>query len=424
MKKINNLLIICLLIFSLACKKDNEAPETGTLKGVVSDAVTAANLENAQIIIFNSDSNTPVKSLATGADGNYQADLSPGSYYLKIYKQGYDNVPPRNISPIPFTVIVGSEINNPVEMNLSTVQNGGSITGKISENGTGVAGVLVVGEKDGVGFSAVSNDEGVYYLNNLPAGTYHIKGWISGYESEQFPVTVNAPSAAEQNIALTKGATGSVSGTISFLATTALETDVSLTHPITEEAIPGLNTLTSSSYTIKNVPSGNYLARATYKNDERVVDPDWIIKFGEPFVEVGTTEATRNFSLTNSVKLVEPTNVASTTIPVVIASSTPVFQWTAYSSANDYVIEVSDANGNVIWGGFDYSQDIPAKKVIIPSSQTSIEFNADNSATKELVPGRVYRWKIYSSKNDNQAASGWRLISVSEDQLGLFTIAK
>lgn len=116
--------------------------------------------------------------------------------------------------------------------------------------------------------------------------------------------------------------------------------------------------------------------------------------------------------------------MAMNTVPNEITSSTPTFSWQPYPSASDYVIEVSDASGNIIWGGIDRSQSIPLKKVIVPGSQTSIAFNAYGSASKPLEPGKVYRWKVYVSKEDKQSASGWRLISVSEDQLGLIKIAK
>lgn len=424
MKKINFIILISFLFAAWGCNKDDAEPTTGIVKGIVTDAGTAATLADVRIIIFESNSNSPVASMSTGADGAYAADLLPGSYYLKLYKQGYDHVPPRNISPIPFTVSLNGELDNPVSMNASEIQNAGFIQGKVQESEKGVAGVLVVGEKDGKGFSTISDAAGEFFLFNLPAGSYTLKAWVAGYESEVKSASVTTGTGTTQNLSLSKGAAGSVTGTLTFLASTALEVDVSLTHPLTEEAIPGLNTKTSADYSIENVPAGLYLARASYQNDERVVDPDWIVKFGEPLVEVGGGQISRNFSLTNSVTLNAPTNQANSIIPVEVSESTPSFSWTPYSSANDYVIEVSDASGNVIWGGIDYTQTIPEKKVIIPSSQTSVDFNFDGSATKSLEPGKVYRWKVYASKDDRQADSGWRLISVSEDQLGLIKIAQ
>jgi hypothetical protein len=100
------------------------------------------------------------------------------------------------------------------------------------------------------------------------------------------------------------------------------------------------------------------------------------------------------------------------------------FAWNPYSSTTDYVIEVMDADtGNVIWGGFTgMGTATPAKNIVIPSSQTSIAYNSDGLATAPLVVGKTYRWRIYASKDDAKSATGWSLISMSEDQMGLITI--
>ena len=81
-----------------------------------------------------------------------------------------------------------------------------------------------------------------------------------------------------------------------------------------------------------------------------------------------------------------------------------------------------NSQGNVIWGGF--ANNWTVRKVLIPASETSILFNADSAATEALALGRVYRWRIYASKNDNQEPLGWKLISVSEDQRGLVRISQ
>ena len=156
------------------------------------------------------------------------------------------------------------------------------------------------------------------------------------------------------------------------------------------------------------------------------MDPDRIAKFGEPVVTVSggaSTPSTLTFDVTGPVTLNAPTNLLSTTVPVV-ASSKPTFQWAPYSSTSDYVIEVMDAStGQIVWGGFDKSGALPAKKISIPSSQTSIEYNADAKATiNNLVPGKIYRWRVYASKNDQNSPTGWTLISTSEDQVGLIKI--
>lgn len=124
---------------------------------------------------------------------------------------------------------------------------------------------------------------------------------------------------------------------------------------------------------------------------------------------------------TSAVILKTPTNEMSTTVPVA-TSATPTFQWTAYASTSDYVIEVTDAStGSVVWGGFTNNGGAIAKKIIIPSNTTSIIYNADGNATSDLISGKVYRWRIFASKNNVQSGS-WNLIAASEDQEGLIKV--
>lgn len=151
-----------------------------------------------------------------------------------------------------------------------------------------------------------------------------------------------------------------------------------------------------------------------------MMDPDWIVKFGEPFVTVASNTVTRDFSVTGAINVISPTNAPTSTFPLEITTTTPTFQWDTYPSTTDYVIEVRDANGSLIWGGF--STDWTTKNIVIPSSQQSIVYNSDGNATESLAAGKTYRWRIYASK-DVGGGPSWDLISVSEEQMGLFIIA-
>ncbi|MEN8203153.1 MAG: carboxypeptidase regulatory-like domain-containing protein, partial [Bacteroidota bacterium] len=174
------------------------------------------------------------------------------------------------------------------------------------------------------------------------------------------------------------------------------------------------------NYSISNVPDGTYLGRASFANDDNVMDPDWIVKNGEPYITVDGADNILNFSVTNAIPLLSPTNESISVSPVDIPIGTAIFRWAPYPSATEYVIEVMDANSRVIWGGF--SEDWSTRNVVVPSSQTEIVFNSDNTASETLIPGKIYRWKLYASKDDRQSTTGWRLISASEDQMGLFSI--
>lgn len=420
--------VVLLNALFLSCSKDDPEPATGKLTGTVADALTSAALAGVNVIVFSADDNAPTgTTLITDASGNYEAELAPGNYYSKFYKQSYNSVPPAGMEAVAFTIVSGSAIDQPAEMFPSSVLNGGFISGKVTSGSSAVGGVLVVATANEQAFSSVTDKDGAYVIFNVPAGTYSVKGFVAGMNSDVASAVVNSNTESSGiDVALTTGASGSLTGSIKNLATGNLDVDISLVHPLTKETIPGLTTKSSNlNYTITNIPDGIYFARATFRNDQRVMDPDRIAKFGEPQVEfIGGNSAELAFDITGSVTVNSPSNEATTNQPIEVTSTTPTFQWAAYSSTSDYVIEVIDATtGTVVWGGFDKSGENPVKNIVIPSSQTSIQFNSDgNAAIAELVPGRIYRWRVFASKNDQNSTTGWTLISASEDQLGLIKV--
>jgi hypothetical protein len=357
-----------------------------------------------------------------GNDGSFGIEIDPGTYFLKFSKQGYEELPPKDISPLPLGILTGQVTDYSVQMFKSAIINGGGLSGKVVANGTGLPGVLVVAESGADGFSAGTDVSGNYAIYNVPANSYTVKAWYSDHNSTEANVTVIAGTEQSNvDLTLTQGVTGAVTGQISFLATTNAEVDVALLNPLSRETIPGLSVMTvGQDFTIQNVPDGTYLARATYRNDGKVVDPDWIIKNGEPYVTVSGGSVSRDFSVTGAVELLSPTNSPMSTQPVDVSGSGLTFSWASYSSTDGYVIEVTGQNGSVIWGGF--TNNWTAKRITIPKTQTSVQFNSDSTATEGLAVGKIYRWKIYASKDDLGEPTGWKLISVSEDQRGLIRI--
>ena len=427
MKKTKVLIIIFVGLFLCqACSKSSSSPSTTSSKGTLSGSITSSSSQSvsgASIIVFNANTNLPVGTISTGANGSYTVQLDSGSYYVKIYAQGYQSIPLRGFSAVPFTVVANNITNINYQMNTLQVTNAGFISGKAATNsGSPLAGVLVVAHSGTAGYSSVTDNSGNYTIYNVPAGSYSVQGFIASYNSDSVSATVTSGSTpATANLALTSGSPGSITGNITFLATTNKDVDISIINPYTRESIPGLTTMTSGgSYTLSNVPNGNYIARATYRNDTLVMDPDWLLKNGEPAVTIAGSSTTRNFSVTGSVQLSSPTNSPSATIPTKISGTTPTFSWAAYPSTSDYAVEVSDENGNVIWGGFTGNGATITRNVTVPASQTSIVYNSDNSAKQPLQPGHFYRWRIYACKNVVGTPS-WKLISVSEDQMGLIT---
>lgn len=422
-KRITGLAVLALALQAGCSKDEPTAPSpTGVLAGRVTDAASATALSSVRIAVFNALTNNPVGVSSTAGDGSFRFDLPPASYYLKLARQGYDPVPPLDITPLPIAVTAGATTDNSVQMFRSSVANGGAITGRVTSDGNPKAGVLVVAASGTTSSSALSDLSGDYFIYNLPPDTYTVSAWVAGYTSTTSTLAVAAGS--EQigvNMTLTSGQLGTVSGHITFLATGNAEVDVALLNPATREVVPGLTTVTSGgNYSVSNVPFGTYLARATYRNDGKVMDPDWIIKNGEPFVSVASANVTRDFSVTGGALLTAPTNPMADTRPVDVKLSGLAFTWSSYSSADNYVIEVTNQNGKVIWGGFNNNWTV--RKVLLPKTQTTVAFNSDSTAVEPLVVGKVYRWKVYVSKNDSQESLGWKLISASEDQQGMVKI--
>ncbi|QCK14755.1 carboxypeptidase-like regulatory domain-containing protein [Mangrovivirga cuniculi] len=416
-------------VFISSCSDDEEeAPTTGTLMGMVTDGSTQTAIEGASVVIYDANTNSPVLTLTTDVDGNYTTELDPGSYFTKVSAQGYLANPPAGISAVPFDITVGVETENNVVLFPNDQTGLGYISGSVTEGSNPVAGVLVIAEAGDIAYSAITDEEGNYTIYNVAAGSYSINGWIAGYNSQTETASVTADTeTTDVNVSLTSGASGELSGMVTNLAAENKDVDVALVHPITKETLPGLTGFTQDGqYLITNIPNGTYIGRASYANDQRVMDPDRIFKFGEPTVEITGVATELDFDITGSVQVSSPSNELSSTIPVEITNTTPEFSWVAYSSTSDYVIEVTEAaTGNVIWGGFDTTGELPVKNISIPSSQRSITYNSDGNATvPALEPGKVYRWRVYASKDDNNSTTGWTLISASEDQMGLIKIVE
>jgi hypothetical protein len=426
--------VLVIFLSLSSCSKDDPKPTTGTISGKVTDVITSAELPEAKVIVFSASDQSPVSTATTNADGDYSVKVPGGNYFLKFYKQGYESVPPRGMEAIPFEVVVGQTSTQDAQMTASSVTNAGYITGKVSSGSEGMAGVLVTAEGNEAAYSAVSDTDGNYTIFNVAAGTYEVKGWIAEYSSSLAPASVTSNTATNNvNVTLTNDAAGTVSGSFKVISQTSITTppttmDIALLHPITRETVPGLSQnvpyASSLNYSFSDVPDGTYIVRATFSNDYIVIDPDYIVKFGDYTVTVTSGTASPSpldIVSTSAVTLTSPTNAMTTTVPVV-SSATPTFQWAAYPSTSDYVIEVTDAStGNVVWGGFTNNGGTLTKNITIPSNTTTIAYNSDGTATSQLIPGKIYRWRVFASKNNNQTNS-WNLISMSEDQMGLIKI--
>ena len=394
-------------------------PPTIVISGtVVSAADSLVLVDKAQVTLVNIETQqNEVDPVVTDVNSFYTFTVPPGSYEVRVSAQGYKPSPVDGISGIPVTQTATFDVA------LETIDPG--IYGSLKLHLVGYSktnGALVILNDPATGdnYTGVTSVTGDLMMYNIPVavGDYSITIKSLGHETYTSLVSISdGVETMIDNITLTTINGFTVSGTVTFLAVENGEVDVSLTDQETGVVIPGTNVNTiNTNYSIDSVAPGDYFIRATFTIDGYVVDPDSIVKHGEPVVNVVAANLVdQNIDVTGAVILSSPIVPADGT-PVEINSLTPTLSWAAYSSASDYVVEVRDVNGNVIWGGFS-TDGLLTKRVNTPAGTTSIVY-----AGIALENGKIYRWKVYASKDDVKEATGWKLISASEEAQGAFKV--
>ena len=423
---VSSLIILTGLI---GCSEDTpvepplEPPPSTSIDIVVRSSNDSSSIANANVVLYNANSGESVSRVFSGSNGTAKfEDLSSGNYYVRISAQGFNDVPQGSVSPVPFSVSSGQTFTQTYYMN---VLQGtfGKIDGTINPN---LAGFLIVAKSSGMNseYHTNSGPDGYFVLFNVPYELYEVDAIKSGYQSANQPqvtLTSGSSSATVQiNVNQITGST--LTGKVTFLAVENGIVDISLLDKISHTVVNGLTAMIDSSrnYVINNIPAGEYIAWASYENDGYVMDPDWIFKNpGALNVSFSTdTSKVRDFSVTGATTIISPTNPPGEITPALAASLFPTFQWNAYSQTKEYIVEVRDINGNLIWGGFTESGEIRHSQ--IPKEWNSVEFNFDGSASSQLQPGNIYQWRLYA--DDDATSDVQTLLSSSEDLMGLFRV--
>ncbi|MBE0570386.1 MAG: carboxypeptidase regulatory-like domain-containing protein [Ignavibacteriaceae bacterium] len=416
-------LVILVSMISFQCSDDNSTEPTPptTIRIVVKSAADSSAISGANVVLYNANSGESISREFSASDGiaTFQASLS-GNFYVRISAQSFKELPEGSVSPVPFSVSSGGTTTQTYYMN-ALPGTFGKIDGTVNPH---LSGFLIVATSSGLNteYHTYSGPDGYFVLFNVPFNTYNLDAIKSGYQSTNQPqVTLASGSASatvEINVNQITGST--LTGKVTFLASQNAIVDISLLDKISYSVVNGLTTVidTSRNYSINNIPAGEYVAWASYENDGYVMDPDWIYKNpGALFVSfAGDSSKVRDFSVTDAITIISPTNPPAEIIPALADSSIPTFSWNAYPQTKEYIIEVRDINGNLVWGGFKPNGEI--RHTQIPKEWTSVEFNFDGSALSPLQSGSIYQWRLYS--DDDAAAGVQTLLSASEDLMGLF----
>lgn len=416
-------IIILLSLISFQCSDDNstQPPPPTIIKIVVKSASDSTVIAGANVVLYDANTGESVSRNFSGNDGvaNFENSFG-GNYYVRISAQGYKEVPEGSVSPVPFSVSSGKTTSQTYFMSILT-GTFGKIEGTVNPQ---LSGFLIVAKSSGMNseYHTYSGPNGYFILFNVPFETYMVDAIKSGYQSINQPqVTLSSgSSSATVQIDVNQITGSTLTGKVTFLASQNAIVDISLLDKISNSVVNGLTTMidTSRNYLINNIPAREYIAWASYENDGYVMDPDWIFKNpGALFVSfAGDSSKVRDFSVTDAITIVSPTNPPGEIIPAVADSVIPTFRWNAYPQTKEYIIEVKDINGNIIWGGFKENGEI--RHAQIPKEWNSVEYNFDGSALIQLQPGNIYQWRIYS--DDDATQNVQTLLSSSEDLMGLF----
>jgi len=361
-------LLLSLILSSMLfyqCNEDSSVePDPPTaIQVIVKSSADSSVIAGANVVLYNANTGESVSRTFSGNDGIAKLDnISAGNFYSRISAQGFNEVPRGSVSPVPFSVPSGQTFSQTYYMD-ELQGTFGKIEGTVIPN---LSGFLIVATSSGMNteYHTYSGPDGYFVLFNVPYNSYEVDAIKSGYQSASQPqVTLSSGSSSatvQINVNQITGST--LTGKVTFLAAENGIVDISLLDKISYSVVNGLTAMidTSRNYAINNIPAGEYIAWASYENDDYVMDPDWIFKNLGALNVSFTTDSSkvRDFSITDAITIISPTNPSDSIIPALANSVVPTFYWNAYPQTKEYIIEVRDINGNLIWGGFTASGEI------------------------------------------------------------------
>lgn len=425
--------LMAMATYLAACGGDDPVeppppPKPTALRVIVRSAADSTFVQDSNVVLYQADTREALLRAMTDANGTVIFPVGTGDYYLNISAQGFEPIPPENISPIPFFVAAEETTLQDISLDaLESAGDAGYVLGYV-EPAINNFLILLESQASQQKYATVSGPDGVFVAFNLPYATYAVDALKSGYQMDDaVSASISAGAAVDTVRVGVSEYTGSVlTGSVTFLASENSVVDITLLDPDTRSVVPGLAVMNDEgnlTYRISGIPDGSYLAWASLKNDGYVIDPDWLFKNPGGLDITFTTSETAglNFSVTDVITPLSPTNPAEVTSPAMADSTVPTFRWAAYPSAQEYFIEVRDLSGEVLWGGFE--ADGTVNHGYIGPAVLSVEYNFDDQpGAPPLEPGEIYQWQVWADKGTHFDSFVEQLISSSEDLRGVFRI--
>lgn len=221
-------------------------PQVGTVTGIVFDnfsqPVVGATLTVAGTNI----------TATTDADGRYTlSDVPVGTQTLNVSATGLRS------AQATVNVIANETIYKDIYLQTPTGTVRGTVRNAANNQPIAGASILVGIPFGAVFYSAFTDANGNYVLNDIPAGRLTIYAGADGFTAAQATTTVVANATTTQDFALTPEGGGATTGTITGVVRNAANNQPVSGVVIT---VAGTNLSTTSgadgSYTLSNVPAG------------------------------------------------------------------------------------------------------------------------------------------------------------------------
>jgi hypothetical protein len=394
------------------------------VRGSVFDLADDGVIEGARLVALDANGAARSGVAVSGVDGAYLLHVSAardaeglpsGQVTLRADAAGYQSFPGgvRQALPIDLgtaTLVDGryqvASVQTDVGLLALQTSAAGRIHGHVEVGDH--TGVLVVAESDGAVVTAVADRDGDYVIFNVPDGSYQVQGYVRGLVYAPTSAEVSGGSDELADLDLVGEATSTVTGQLQFPdAGGAGSTSVILVVAATfSEALgrgetpAGLRLAdVTGDFTLEGVPPGRYAVLAAFENDGLVRDPDFCISGTDTvFVDVvdgQPADLPESFKVTGALDIFGPDAAEPVT-------GNPVFSWNDDSSEEEYVVEVYDSFGVLVWSHIMEG---------VSGSDPELTY-----AGPTLTPGMYYQFRVLSQKLNPETCP----ISRTEDLRGVF----
>lgn len=390
------------LLSIAACSGDDPPPAPPTVIQVsFVDRVSGAAVAGAWARVGDAGAWTETTA------GVVRLEVGAGAHPVEVVAPGYLAWPPPFVAAPEVVAVEATTVTATIALDAVAQPAPGILRGKVMEAGAPAVGALVVarGSVDAAGWT---DAEGGFVITNLPLGSYQVAALTRGKSSAAVTASADAAGSASVEVSLESG--GGVALTGDVTGDGAASARLDLLHAASGRPLPGVDRSATGGrpFTIEGVPPGRYvLAAGIPTGDGWVTDPE-PLRRGPRIIEVADAPVSNlEVGLAPSLGGLSPAAGE-------VVGATPSFAWDPLGGADFYVLELLDASGRTVWGGFDATGNWRFR--VLPTENPRAY---DGPA---LTARARYRWRVYAAAQDPQVPSGFSLIGASEILDGGFSV--